>query len=41
MRTLPYRGETSQFVRGWRAVIRTAKAILLEHLIVGFGRAPW
>jgi len=41
MRTLPHCGETSQFVRGWRAVIRAAKAILLERLNVGFGCVPW
>ena len=29
MRTLPQHGETNQFVRGWRAVIRAAKAIVL------------
>ena len=37
MRALPHHGETSQFVRGRRTVIRAAAAILLERLNVDFG----
>jgi hypothetical protein len=40
MRTLPRRGKTSQFVRSRRAVIRPAKAILLERLKVRLGSGP-
>ncbi len=36
-RTLPQCGESSQMVRGRRAVNRAAKTILVERLKVGFG----